>query len=72
MTKSEAQLHLMMGSKITHKYFADNEFIKKANNPKFLEDERGYLLDSVEFWRYRNDEHFNDGWELFTEKQGGN
>jgi hypothetical protein len=68
MTKGEAQLEIMMGNKVTHRYFDNNEFIKKTIDLKFLEDEKGKLLNAFEFWYYRQAPHFNDGWELFTEQ----
>lgn len=70
MTKEEAKEHLLNGEIITHRYFEPNEFVglKIIEGMRFIYDEKGYLVREKEFWAYRNNDSFEDGWSLFSEK----
>lgn len=62
MNKSEAKAELKKGAVLTHKYFTPDEFISEKEG--VIIDENGYKLH--DFWKYRENEGFEDGWEFFA------
>lgn len=62
MTKQEAIKQLQLGNKITHLTFLFDEFIQFIDGVLF--DENGYNLNWNEFWKYRNEPQFDEGWEI--------
>lgn len=64
MTKEEAQTALKNGHKVTHRHFASDEYIYQEGQT--IRDEKGYSLH--DFWLYRQDSGFNDGWEILEPK----
>lgn len=57
---SEAQEALKNGSKITHRFYSDGEWIqmdKKGN----LIDQNGHLYDFQSYWKYL-DHNYDIGW----------
>jgi hypothetical protein len=67
MTRLEAKSALKTGKKITHKYFNNEEWVRF--NPEFpysLIDQDGLILNWDEFWYYRQDPIFDEGWEIYT------
>lgn len=64
MTKDEAKKAMLKGEKVTHKYFSPDEYITGGNGT--IIDEKGYRLNELEFWSYRTDGAFNDGWSIFN------
>lgn len=63
MTKEEAIEHMLDGTKVTHKYFSDDEWVTIKNGLILLED--GITCTSNDFWKYRQSDFYNNGWELF-------
>ncbi len=63
MTKPEAIEALNRGEKITHKYFSDNEFAFMKDGEIHLED--GVVCSPEEFWKYRTEDFFDDGWDIY-------
>lgn len=65
MTKLEAIDAMIAGQKVTHRYFSANEWITIENGKMLLED--GVRCSQTEFWRWRTDESWNDGYSLFKQ-----
>lgn len=64
MTRPEAIKAMREGKKVTHKYFSPEEWATLDNSEILLED--GVRCSPAEFWKYRRDPMFDDGWSLFT------
>lgn len=65
MTRGEAIKAMREGKKVTHKYFSPDEWATQVNGLIHLED--GVRCEPNEFWKYRQQEFFNEGWEIFKE-----
>ncbi len=63
MTKQEAISAMLRGEKVTHDYFDDNEWMTMEDGEIVLED--GVRCEPEEFWNYRQDAMYNDGYSLF-------
>lgn len=63
LNKAEAWEALNQGHKITHKYFADNEWIRKKSEYELINQE-GIVMSQAEFLLERTAEYFNTGWEI--------
>jgi hypothetical protein len=64
MSKNEAIQEMQKGNKVTHRYFSPNEWMTMQNGKIVLED--GVRCDPPEFWRWRTQDSWNDGYELFV------
>lgn len=65
MNKQEAILAMQEGKKVTHRYFFTNEWMTIKDGMIVLED--GVICHPKEFWQWRTDSAWNDGYELFNE-----
>lgn len=65
MTKSEAELALAKGAKLTHRNFDFLEWMIQRGNYYYFED--GYRQLKDEFWAIRNNSSWLDDWEEFKE-----
>ena len=67
MNKQEAILAMGEGKKITYKYFSPNECMSMKDGMMVLEDGviPGVTCTPEEFWKYRTDAKWDDGYELF-------
>lgn len=65
MTKQDATDQMFQGKKVTHRYFSSNEWMTIEDGQIILED--GVKCSQHEFWRWRIDECWNDGYSLFEE-----
>lgn len=65
MTKKEAIKAMIAGHKVTHRYFSSNEWMTLTHKKIVLED--GVRCHPDEFWKWRTDQSWEDGYELFTE-----
>ena len=63
MTREEARHAMREGKKVTHTYFSSEEWVTMDNGLILFED--GVRCSSYEFWRWREDSIFDDGWEFF-------
>lgn len=64
MTKQEAIQAMREGKKVTHRWFSHNEWMTiKAGNVLLLEDGCTCFID--EFFSYRTDPSWEDGYSLF-------
>jgi len=63
MTKDEAIQEMKKGVKITHTYFASDEWMTMKGNKIVLED--GVKCWPEEFWTYRTDKGWLDGFEIY-------
>lgn len=66
MTKDQAKVALNNGKKIAHLYFSKDEWVKKANGEYQFED--GVICEIDEFWEYRSELMWDNGWEIYSEK----
>lgn len=64
MTKPEAIRQMSQGKKVTHHYFSEGEWATMEGNEIVLED--GVRVPPYEFWRWRQDAGWEDGWELYN------
>lgn len=62
LTKEQAVEAMQAGSKVRHWLFSKGEWIKICGPWYKFED--GCICDFDEFWRYRQEEIWNNGWEL--------
>lgn len=65
LTKEEAIRAMREGKKVTHLFFTSEEWIKsnKTGTRYILED--GVECSPAEFWRWRTDEEYNNGWSIY-------
>jgi len=63
MTKTEILLALNSGCTVRHQYFDTNEWIRKNSDTTYLLEDN-VICPISEFWKHRNSEIFNDGWEI--------
>lgn len=61
MSLSEAQELLNQSKKVRHRFFTDNEWMKKISST-YYEFEDGVICLISEFWKYRQDESFKIDW----------
>jgi hypothetical protein len=62
MSKAEAIAAMERGEKVTHTSFSPWEWVTMENGN--IIDEKGYVLRTLEFWKYRNLLHFDHNWSL--------
>lgn len=67
MTRAEAYQAMIDGEKVTHKYFGDNEYVFMIAQCIYTEDNCGMGTIHDDFWRLRQAESFNDGWEIYKQ-----
>lgn len=67
MTKQQAINAMIDGHKVTHQYFGETEWVKSSKNGLVYELEDGVKLYKNEFWKYRQGDGFEVGWEIFKE-----
>lgn len=65
MNKQEAIQAMIDGKKVTHNHFSTNEWMTIKYGKIVLED--GVICPPAEFWEWRQDESWNDGYSLFEE-----
>lgn len=66
MNKEEAKQALNEGKKITHVFFCENEFVQKDSEDSsvLVFEDFGVKQNEEEFWLMRQDESWNEGWEI--------
>lgn len=64
MNKTEAILAMKSGKKVTHKYFSPDEWMTMIGNTIILFED-GVECEVDEFWSYRTQEYWDDGYSLF-------
>lgn len=69
MNKQEAIHAMQEGKKVTHRYFTPDEWMTMKDDMMVLEDGviHGITCTPEEFWKYRTDSRWDDGYELFNE-----
>lgn len=71
MTKEEAIKNSNETNQaITHRYFSDDEFII-CRGCRVI-DEKGYMLNSEEFWNARQSKSFDNDWSIYETKSLSN
>ena len=63
MSKDEAIKAMRDGMKVTHRHFSSEEWMKETG--RLYEFEDGCLCEFEEFWRYREDDSWLEGWKIF-------
>ena len=63
MTKQEALKEMKKGKKISHFLFSPEEWMTIEGNKIKLED--GVICSQSEFWKWRTDENWNDGYQFW-------
>jgi hypothetical protein len=63
LTKQEAIKLMQEGKRITHRYFSADEWMT-MNNKGYILLEDGVQCSLSEFFRWRTDETWNDGYSL--------
>ena len=66
MTKAEAIVLMKQGVRVTHYNFTNNEWMKLGEDGDTIILEDGVKCSQLEFWRWRTDSSWSDGWELFV------
>ena len=64
MTKFEAIGMMKAGQKVRHRYFSPDEWVTIENGEYVFED--GVRCSPNFFWMDRQQEFWNDGWEIFN------
>ena len=70
MNKQEAILAMKEGKKIRYKNFSSDERMSQLPNGDYLLEDGvipGVTCTPEEFWKWRTDSHWDDGYELFNE-----
>lgn len=69
MTKEEAKQAMSEGKKVTHRYFDKHEWatFKKEHGRDCVLTEDGCKSYWDEWWAYRDNSWFDDGWELYKD-----
>ena len=62
MTKEEAIKAMSEGKKVRHRYFSFDEWMTMKDGMIVLED--GVICPPQEFWQWRTDSRWDDGYEL--------
>lgn len=63
MNKQQAIQAMKNGLKVKHIYFSPEEHVSmNESNDIIFED--GNIVDPSEFWKYRQEEHFQKGWSV--------
>ena len=67
MNKQEAILAMKEGKKVRYKNFLPNEYMSMKDGMMVLEDGviHGVTCTPEEFWKYRTDPRWDDGYEVF-------
>ena len=66
MNKQEAIEQMKKGIKITHTYFAEDEWMT-MNSVGEIVLEDGVRCEPHDFWQWRKSDIWNDGYDLFIE-----
>jgi hypothetical protein len=64
MTRFDAAQALKAEKKLTHKYFSPDEWVMGTGDGMYLMED-GVKCSPAEFWKWRQQEFFNEGWEIF-------
>ncbi len=62
MTKDEAMQAMREGKKVAHQFFSPDEWM--MHNALGIEFEDGNICTLREFWHYRTDDYWQDGWRV--------
>lgn len=63
MVKADAILLMIKGTKITHRYFSENEWMVIEDDLIILED--WVQCTPHDFWEYRQSESWDDGYSVY-------
>jgi hypothetical protein len=69
MTREQIIEALEKGETVRHLYFDKDECIRQDLNTGDYIDEKGYVLDRADFWKYRQEKYFDTGWEIVKKEQ---
>ena len=63
MNREEAKQALIDGERLTHTYFSDDEWVESGAMGRYVFED-GCLCSYQEFWAYRKDKSFDEGWSV--------
>lgn len=66
MNKEKAKELIDAGEKLTHRFFDDGEWVTSLNNDTFIFED-GVTWPKHNFWEQREDEAWDEDWEIFAE-----
>lgn len=69
MTREEA-IKAMQTHRVRHRYFSEEEWVTQCTNGMLLLED-GVMCDPEEFWRWRQDSAWDDGWEIIPNPEIG-
>jgi hypothetical protein len=69
MTKAEAIQSMKEGNKVTHRFFSPNEWMSSDARGGQYTFEDGVKCSWFEFWQWRTDRYWLDGFSLFNSEQ---
>ena len=64
MSKDQAIKAMGLGQKVAHRHFSDEEWMCETNGRYEFED--GCLCEYEEFWRWRDDSSWDNGWKVYN------
>lgn len=64
MTKDEAMTFMRNGGKVTHRFFSPDEWMIESGYLYEFED--GCMCEFSEFWSFRKDASWDDGWSEYV------
>lgn len=64
MNRAEAKLAIEAGKKVTHEYFTPEEWVSYYDNHVYIMED-GVIVHEALFWADRQQEFFNEGWEIW-------
>ena len=64
MTKEEAIKAMSEGKKVRHIFFSPKEWMTQLPNGDYLLED-GVICSPEEFWQWRTDTEWRDGYEIF-------
>lgn len=67
MTKNEAIQLMYQGKRLTHRFFAPDEWVT-INAGDFIQTEEGYTVSQKTFWHIRPGKEWDTDWELFKDQ----
>jgi len=69
MTKQEAIAEMKAGKRLTHRFFADHEWVTMPQQGHCVQSEDGIKQNAAGFWSLRTGEEWQIGWEIFKDPE---
>lgn len=71
MNKTEAKAALKQGIRVRHNLFEPEEWIEKHSGELAIDliNQAGHIMDWYDFWKYRDQPYFEEGWEMIPDEK---